>query len=435
MGMANCNKMRTVSFKTLGCKVNQYETQAIREQFLEAGYTETLNGPADFYVINTCTVTANSDSKSRQLIRASHRLNPKATIIVTGCYVERNRADIERTKGVNFIVGNSQKNEIVKIIQSGSCASHLSPHTSRSYQPLRISNFEGHSRAFLKIQDGCNQRCSYCKVRIVRGRSRSRDLDDIVDEAKRLTEAGFKEIVLSGIQIGSYGKDLWGKVGLCEVIERLEVADGIRRIRISSIEPMDIANGLIRKIATSSRLCRHLHIPLQSGDDMVLARMNRGYRARDFKKLIRRIRRTVKDVSITTDIMVGFPGEGEANFARTLKMVREIMPSRVHIFPYSRREGTKAADFWETVPTKEIKNRITRLREIALTPSFTYRKQFRGRKVNILVETKRDPRTGLLCGYTDTYIKVLIEGPDSLMNEIVPVEVTDVGRDYTMGTL
>jgi len=421
--------MKTVAFKTLGCKVNQYETQAIREQFMRAGFREILDGPADIYVINTCTVTAATDSKSRQLIRAFHRLNPEAMIVATGCYVERDRAEVEAIKGVNFIIRNDHKNDIVKIIQE----SRVSSRERNSYLPLRISGFFGHTRAFLKVQDGCNRCCSYCKVRIVRGRSRSRDIDDIVEEAKRLAGAGFKEIVLSGIQLGSYGQGLEEGADLCSLIGRVEPIEGIQRIRLSSIEPMDVTDRLIKIVQSSDRLCRHLHIPLQSGDDSILARMRRGYRARDFEALIRKIRRSVKQVSITTDVMVGFPGEEDLQFRRTLELVRRVIPNRVHIFPYSRREGTEAARLMHTVSPEEIKERVARLKEIALSSSFIYRKQFLGHKVDVLVESKPDQRTKLLCGYTDTYIKILLDGPEGLMNQIVPVEVTEVKRDYTAG--
>ena len=423
--------MKAISFKTLGCKVNQYETQAIREQFLQAGYREIQNEPADIYVINTCTVTATADSKSRQLIRACHRLNPKAIIVVTGCYVERDWEDIEKIEGVDLIIGNHRKSEILKVILQPQSA-EPKPQ-GNSFLPLSIGNFFGHTRAFLKIQDGCNRRCSYCKVRIVRGRSRSRGLDDILEEAKRLAKVGFKEIILCGIQLGSYGVGLEEGFSLLDVIENLEAIDGIKRIRLSSIEPTDITVGLIRKMAGQGKLCRHLHIPLQSGDDEILGRMNRGYCTRDFKELIMRIRGSVSEVSITTDVMVGFPGEEEDNFSRTLEMIRAIMPSRIHIFPYSRREGTKAANFQGTVSPGEIKARVARLKEIALTSSFSYRKKFLGQSFDLLVEAKRDPKTGLLCGYTDTYIKVLIEGSDGLMNQIVKVLFTDIGRDYTIG--
>ena len=434
--------MKAISFKTLGCKVNQYETQAIREQFLQAGYREIQNERADIYVINTCTVTATADSKSRQLIRACHRLNPKAIIVVTGCYVERDWEDIEKIEGVDFIIGNHQKSEILKVILQSQTAKDVGSDPKEvtagrkglTPKRLSISKFFGHTRAFLKIQDGCNRRCSYCKVRIVRGRSRSRGLDDIIEEAKRLAEAGFKEIILCGVQLGSYGVGLEDGFSLSDVIENLEAIDGIKRIRLSSIEPTDITVGLIRRMAGQGKLCRHLHIPLQSGDDEILGRMNRGYCTRDFKELIMRIRGSVSEVSITTDIMVGFPGEKEDSFGRTLEMIRAIMPSRIHIFPYSRREGTKAADFQGTVSPREIKARVARLKEIALTSSFSYRKKFLGQSLDLLVEAKRDPKTGLLCGYTDTYIKVLIEGSDGLMNQIIPVEVTEVERDYTLGS-
>lgn len=401
---------------------------------MRAGFREAPDGPADIYVVNTCTVTAATDSKSRQLIRASHRLNPEAMIVVTGCYVERDRAEIEAIEGANLIVGNDRKAEIAEVVQRSLCDPQSSvPLPQKRYVPLRISDFFGHTRAFLKVQDGCSRCCSYCKVRLVRGRSRSRDIDDVVEEARRLAGAGFKEIVLSGIQLGSYGQGLEEGADLCSLIGRLEPLEGIQRIRLSSIEPMDIQDRLIEKMADQGKLCRHLHIPLQSGDDRILARMRRGYRVRDFEALISRIRRSVKQVSITTDVMVGFPGEEDSCFRRTLELIRRVAPSRVHIFPYSRRDGTESARLVDTVPPEGIKERIARLKQVALSASFAYRKQFSGRRVEVLVESKPNQRTELLCGYTDTYIKVLIEGSEGLMNQIVPVEVTKVERDYTLG--
>ncbi|MDD5568361.1 MAG: MiaB/RimO family radical SAM methylthiotransferase, partial [Candidatus Omnitrophica bacterium] len=312
--------MPTVKFHTLGCKVNQYDTQSIRERFLGRGFKEARGSrKPDFYLINTCTVTAAADQKSRGIIRRCINENPKAKVIVTGCMVKNDSSELSGIKGVELII-------------------------SKSFFSDGISDFSSHTRAFLKIQDGCDNFCSYCKVPLVRGRSRSRLLEDIVEEAGILVKKGFKEIVLTGICLGSYGKDLSMEtskgLNLVAVIEELEKIEGLLRIRLSSIEAGDVTDALIDKLAESNKLCRHLHIPIQSGDDQILRKMRRKYSRKFYINLIKKIKARIPQVAITTDCLVGFPGESEKHFKNTLDLVNRIVPLRVHIFPYSAIKGT-----------------------------------------------------------------------------------------------
>lgn len=422
--------MKRCVLKTLGCKVNQYETQAIRENFFKYGYEEVSDTKgADICIINTCTVTKMSDRKSRHIIRQTIKLNPYAKIVVTGCYAERDQKDIAGIRGVDFIIPNSKKSKILDIIEGKDNGNKALPEKFS----LEISSFKDHSRAFVKIQDGCNNFCSFCKVPYVRGRSSSRKLKPIVEEVKRLVKMGFREIVLTGICLGAYGKDLEGIIDIANVIEAIEELPGRFRLRLSSIEPNMVSGRLIEVMAYSQRLCPHLHIPLQSGDEEILKKMNRNYRVEEYKGLIKRLRDKISEVSLTTDVLVGFPGEKENNFLNTLNFLKEISPSRMHIFPYSLREGTSASCFKNEVPKDKIKARIDILKSLAEVFSLRYREKFVGREVDVLVESKPDKKSGLLTGYTDTYIKVTLEGRESLCGEIVPVKITQLKGNLTFG--
>ncbi len=410
--------MKTVKFYTLGCKVNQYDTQSIREQFERAGFKELENShPADVYVINTCTVTQKADAESLGFIRRARRENPKAKIIVTGCLVELDAKKIRQIKGVNRIIKNKNKN---KILPKGKGIT---------------TYFKGHTRAFLKIQDGCDNFCSYCKVPLVRGASKSRPLTEIVDEAKQLVKNGYKEIVLTGICLGSYGRDLVPRIGLIDVIVVLEKIDGLWRIRLSSIEAGDVSDELIKKMSQSKKLCRHLHIPIQSGDDEILKKMNRKYTHKSYLGLINIIKKAVPGVAITTDVLVGFPGEGENNFQNTVRLVKKIMPLRVHIFPFSSREGTAAANLKDEINPQIIKERIARLKDITEGLSLKYRRQFLGKKIDVLVEGCSKIKPDYLEAYTDNYIKVLIKGDSGLKNKLVCVKLRKVTKDYSLADL
>jgi len=405
------NRPSAIKFYTLGCKANQYDTQSIREKFLNSGFQEINNGKkADVYLINTCTVTHRADSDSLNLIRRAKRENSKAKIIVTGCLTELDSHKIKQISKNITLVKNRDKKNILKCFPAYSLQ-------LTTYSLNGISSFAGHTRAFLKIQDGCDNFCSYCKVPLVRGRSRSRPKEEIISEAKRLVVNGFKEIVLTGICLGAY-RDLVG------LIEKLEKIPGLLRIRLSSIEAGDISDELIEKIAKSDKICRHLHIPIQSGDNEILKKMNRKYSRDDYLNLIKEIKRKIPQIAITTDCLVGFPSESEESFRNTLDLVKKIMPLKVHIFPYSARPTTAAAGFKEKVKIEVIKERIKRLEKLADSCSLQYRKKFSGKIMPVLIEGQVKNKLDFWQGYTDNYIKVILKSRADLKNCIQSIRLT-----------
>ncbi len=421
--------MQTVRLITLGCKVNQYETQVIRENLLKAGFKESeKNLPADIYVINTCTVTHKADQESLYYINRSQRLNPKAKIIVTGCLTELDKRIISRQKGIDLIVKNKDKYRIAELLKG-----------SGRNNESNITGFYKHTRAFLKIQDGCDNYCSYCKVPLVRGASRSRPLNEIVDEAEVLVKNGFKEIVLTGICLGSYGKDLGtcltgrqeGRgIDLVSVIDELEKIKGLLRIRLSSIEAGDVTDELINRMAKSEKICRHLHIPIQSGDDKILKAMNRKYTCQDYLGLIRKIKKSIPKIAITTDVLVGFPGEKEDNFQNTVDLVKKIKPLKVHIFPYSERKATSAYDLKDKIPSNIIRDRMICLETTANKWALEFQKQFLNKKMEVLIEGMIKDKSGFWQGYTDNYLKVSVYSDRDIHNCILPVKLKYIDRDY-----
>ena len=426
--------MKTVKFYTLGCKVNQYDTQSIREGFLDAGFNEIDNGSgADIYIINTCTVTQRADSESLSLIRKARRQNPKAKIIVTGCLAELDKDKIKEQGGVSLIVRNRDKGRITELLKYKNKPSEINGHNE--INDKGITNFSGHTRAFLKIQDGCDNFCSYCKVPFVRGPSRSKPLKAIIKEARKLAENNFKEIVLSGICLGAYGKDFPDRVNLTEVIGELENIEGLLRIRLSSIEAGDVSEELIKKMAESEKLCPHLHIPIQSGDSGILKKMNRRYTRKDYINLIGKIRKGIPGIAITTDVLVGFPGETENNFRDTLSLIKEIQPLKTHIFPYSKRDGTAAADFKESIHPAIIKERIDILRYAARSCALEYKRQFLNKKMQVLVEGRARDNKALWEGYSGNYIKVMISSRLNLKNRLITVKFKKIVKDSILGIL
>ncbi len=379
----------------------------MREQFASVGWQE-VKEKGDVYLINTCSVTATADRKSRHLINSALKLNPKPRIIVIGCGASNRFSGIEKIKGINF------KDRIIQ----------------EKNLPQTISSFKGHNRAFIKIQNGCDNSCSFCIIPYLRGRSRSRDLKQIVVEAKQLANNRFKEIILSGVNLGAYGKDIG--TNLIDLIEKLERIKGIERIRLSSLNPQDIGQDLITKFKNSEKLCPHLHLSLQSGDDAILKRMNRPYTSSDFLNLIERIRKIDSSFSFTTDVLAGFPGEGEKEFLNTVKLVEKVGFTRTHIFSYSPREGTKAADFPLRISSLEIKKRVNLLKEITAESSYNYRRKFLNQDVKVLVEEKKD-KDGYLKGYTERYVKVLLKGNDELKNKLISVKINKVDLERTLG--
>lgn len=431
--------MKTCAFYTLGCKVNQYETQSIREDFARAGYNERdFNQSCDVCVINTCTVTEKADKESRRLIRKARRQNPKAKIVVTGCYAELDYDEISAAAGVSFIIKNKDKDKITNIINSKKPAPRLP--SAGEYRERGISGFKDRTRAFLKIQDGCNNFCSYCKVPLVRGRSRSRDEKAIMAEAKGLLKKGFKEIVLTGICLGAWGEEYSPKKSIKDLLGKLTAIKGGFRIRLSSIEPKYVDNGLLGAIRSSPKICKHLHIPLQSGDDKILMMMNRPYTFAEYVKIIQNARRKARGIAVTTDILIGFPSESGKNFQNTRKLIAKIRPSRLHIFPYSKREGTAASKLPGEVPKNIAAGRMKVMKAMAEQYSREFRKKFKGRIVNALIEAERDKKTGLLKGYDDKYINVLVSGTlgkknEKYMSRIIPVRIQKVDKELTFASL
>ncbi|MBM3245839.1 MAG: tRNA (N(6)-L-threonylcarbamoyladenosine(37)-C(2))-methylthiotransferase MtaB [Candidatus Omnitrophica bacterium] len=419
---SNCERGRTVKFYTVGCKVNQYETQSIKEQFAKRGFQEAEdNRPCDIYLVNTCTVTHKADRDSRRFIHKAIRDNPESLVIVTGCYVELDGDKIAKIPGVAHVVKNKDKHRITGLLSNDNQDNELGE--------TGITGFREHSRAFLKIQDGCDNRCSYCRVPLARGASRSRPLNDIRREAKILAENGFKEIVLAGICLGTYGRDLKPQVNLVDAIEAIENIEELRRIRLSSIEAGNISDRLINKMAQSKKLCRHLHIPIQSGDDAILARMNRRYSRAGYLDLINKIKSAISGIAITTDIIVGFPGEKEENFQNTISLIKEILPLRVHIFPYSPRPNTTAVNLKDRVNLDTIKNRVLALQDAANNCSQAYMEQFLGQDMDVLVEERLKESSKFWQGHTHNYIKVRIESSQALKNLIITARLKKISGD------
>ena len=405
----NGERSRNIKFFTLGCKANQYDTQSIRERFLSKGFQEAQIGrQPDYFLVNTCTVTSGADQKSRNIIRRCIQATPQAQVIVTGCLAEKDWSQLKKIKGISLIV-------------------------KKSFFPERISSFSQHTRAFLKIQDGCSNFCTYCKVALVRGDERSKKLKQILQEARQLVACGYKEIVLTGICLGAYGRSSGVKVTLVDVIGCLEKIKGLSRIRLSSIEAGDVSSGLIKYMQRSKKLCRHLHIPIQSGDDHILKLMNRKYSRTKYENLIVGLKANVCGISITTDCLIGFPGETEDNFQNTVDLVKKIMPLKVHIFPYSSRPLTKAAKFKGLVNPKTIRLRCDKLAGVAKECRKKFMQEFLGRNTQVLIEDVVKDNPSFLEGLTNNYLKVRLPFKPNLKNVIVRARLKNIQQDSFIG--
>lgn len=401
--------MRKIAFYTLGCKVNQYETEAMRELFEKNGdVIVESDQEADVYVINTCTVTNVGDKKSRQFIRKSKRMNPNALIAVVGCYSQIAPDEIKNIEGVNLVLGTNDRNQIVELL-NGVSVNEQKAHVAnimdiREFEEMTVDKIEGKTRAFLKIQEGCNQYCSYCIIPYARGPIRSRDPQNVIDEVKRLVKNGFSEIVLTGIHVASYGKDL-DNVSLLELIKRVHDVEGLKRIRLSSAEPNMLRDDFIRILSKLPKVCPHFHISLQSGSDATLKRMNRKYTTSEYKEIVRNLRTYLPKASITTDIIVGFPGETNEEFEETCAFVKDIGFSQVHVFKYSPREGTPAAKMKEQVDGLVKNSRSNTLMDIAGEMQLKYIKSQMGQRMCFIVE-RIDSKKQTVEGLTPNYLRV-----------------------------
>ncbi len=409
--------MKTVAFATLGCKLNQYETELIREHFEKAGYRVVpFTEQADLYLVNTCTVTGRADRQSRNLLRRAARLSPTSQIIATGCYAGVAPEELRILHPRITVVDNARK---IGYIQN-----------LLNVKLNQISKFDDHTRAFIKVVDGCDRFCNYCVVPYARATVESRPISAIEKEVGQLVKTRYKEIILTGINIGRYGADIGHS--LCELLRRLEQVDGLERLRLSSIEPQDVTDELIHLMSESSRLCHHLHIPLQSGDDKILCAMGRRYTSGDYRALVEKVVATIPDIGLGTDLIAGFPGEKDPQFDNTYLMIEELPLSYLHVFRYSPRRQTKAAQFPDRVDEEVKKERSQVLIDLGKEKSYQFRRRFLGETLHVLVESRRN-RQGLLRGLSGNYLKVLFEGPDSPYNQLVELEITRVTPSETYG--
>ena len=426
---------RTVAFHTLGCKVNQYDTQAMRERFEEAGFrTVDFEDRADVYVVNTCTVTGTGDKKSMQTIRRCHRNNPDAAIVVTGCLAQR-AADELKLPGVRLVLGTQRRGEVVQLLAQAleqDCAL-IAVETLRQapFEHLTVHAHEGHTRATMKIQEGCDRWCTYCIIPSVRGPIRSRPLDEIRAEAQSLAAAGFKEVVLTGIHLTSYGREQHGAITLLDAIRAVHEVEGIERIRLGSLEPVIVTGAFVQGIAAMPKVCHQFHLALQSGSDTVLARMRRRYTSGEFLAACAMLRGAFEDCALTTDVMTGFPGETEEEFAQTVDTCQRAGFARMHVFPYSEREGTKAAAMEGSVPRHIREERARQLIAVGKELERAALEGRIGKTDEVLIEEIDAQGRGT--GYTGGYMRVHVQGAQP--GEIVRVRITGIENDELSGEI
>ena len=432
--------MKKVAFYTLGCKVNQYETEAMLEMFKKDGYTQVESEEfADVYVINTCTVTHMSDRKSRQYIRRMKKKNPDAIIAVVGCYSQVSPEEILEIEEVNLVMGTNERRQIVEEIKKLDASKKASTVDDimkvRAFEEIEINQTNGRTRAFMKIQDGCDRFCTYCIIPYARGgRVRSRDLESVINEANKLANNGYKEIVLTGIHVASYGKDVKdADTNLLTVIKAIDKIEGVERIRLSSVEPLLMTDEFIDTVAKMPKVCPHFHLSLQSGCDETLKRMNRRYTTKEYKDIVDKLRQKMPNVAITTDVIVGFPGETNNEFSQTYEFLRDIELSQMHVFKYSPRKGTPAADMENQIDPQMKQMRSDKL--IALNKqNFTnFAKKFEGQEFNVLFE--QNIGENKYEGLTPNYIRVIVESEEDIQGKILKTKINYVKDEYVEGIL
>jgi len=441
--------MKKFIIKTLGCKVNQYESEAIAQYLKESGLMESNSGPAingedtKFYIVNTCAVTQKASMQSRQAVRQAIRSNPNARIIVTGCYAQTEPDEIKKIKGVHYIIGHSDKYKIPEMIISEKKKDLPYPKTicrdicnEHNFKQVPVITYGNRTRPFLKIQDGCNSFCTYCIVPYARGRSRSMPSESVLVNIKKLKEAGYYEVVLSGIHLGCYGLDLSPETSLFLLLSRIHESQAINRIRLSSIEPLELNEDIIKLVAKPGSVCHHFHIPLQSGDDLILKRMHRPYTSSFFRELVRTIHELIPDVGIGVDTLIGFPGETDEAFGNTYSLIAELPVSYLHVFPFSHRQKTKASQYPDKVPSSIIKARCQKMRELGNLKKIEFYRKMIDRKVEVLIEEKSNYSTGFLKGITSNYVPVFVSGKDDLKNTIVNVRIEKLNSNNSVfGTI
>ena len=434
--MNNLNKKKA-ALHNLGCKVNAYETEAMRQMLEHAGYEIVdFTEIADVYVVNTCSVTNIADRKSRQMLHRAKKLNPDAIVVAAGCYVQTKTGDKTDGLGADIIIGNNKKQDLIKAIRTyeasqgtdGPLIDILEINHRQPYEELNMTNTAEHTRAFVKVQDGCNQFCSYCIIPYARGRVRSRGLCDVLDEVRTLAANGYKEVVLSGIHLSSYGMD--NEETLLHLIEETAKIEGIERIRLGSLEPGIVTEEFVRALSGIEKICPHFHLSLQSGCDATLKRMNRKYSTAEYEAGCALLRQYFEHPAITTDVIVGFPGETEEEFLQTKEFLRKIRFYEMHIFKYSKREGTKAAVMPNQVPEPVKSERSAQLISLAHEMSEEFREYYVGKDVEVLMEEPIETDGGrYFAGHTKEYVKMALETEKNLANSCVKGKVWGKGND------
>ena len=440
----NKNKFN-VTVTTLGCKVNQFDSESIYAELQNICPKNSSGSEAiDICIINTCTVTQKASMQSRQAIRKAIRNNPHAIIIATGCYAQSEPLELKKIEGLDYIIANSDKHRIAQIIvDSNKCEKHspaLIVHKNirdqKNIPKTIVPLIKSRTRPFIKIQDGCDNFCSYCIVPYTRGSSRSLPPEEVFNIISNLPAVKRQEIVLTGINLGKYGRDLSPPCSLLALIKRLHDTDMVKRIRLSSIEPVELTDDLINFTATSDRICHHFHIPLQSGDKHILKKMNRSYDPTLFEKLIKKIHHTIPAAAIGIDILVGFPGETEDAFRNTYALLASLPITYLHVFPFSSRPGTKASTYPDHVPPHIIKERRNKFLSLGRKKKTDFYTQMIGKILDVVIEEKRDAASGQLTGVSSNYVRVLIDGDNSLKNKILPCCIKKIlNKDAVYGEL
>ena len=431
-----------VAFATLGCRVNVYESEAMTEKFIREGYEVVdFSEKADVYVINTCSVTNMGDKKSRQIIGRARRQNSEAIIAAVGCYSQIAPKEVSSIEGVDVVLGTRNKGDIVYFVNKAKEERKPQIEVSgvlknKKFENLKIEDYREKTRAFLKIQDGCNRFCTYCLIPYTRGAVCSKDFKVVLNEIKQLAEHGFKEIILSGIHTASYGLDLEGNVTLISLLEEIENIDGIERVRIGSIEPAFFTPEVVEKIKNMKKLCPQFHLSLQSGCTSTLKRMNRRYTADEYEEIVKVLRDNLKDVSITTDVIVGFPGETEEEFNETYEFLKRNKLTKTHIFKFSPRTGTKAHDMENQIDGKIKEERSKKLIALNKINEREFTKSLVGRTMDVLIEQEFKGEEGIYEGYTRNYVKVHVKGiSEKEIGKIINVKILEEKGDYSIGNV
>ncbi len=431
---------KTVGFMTLGCKVNQYESEAVSTIFEDSGYSIVdFDEVADVYVINTCTVTNLSDRKSRQAIRKAKKQNADSIIVVMGCYAQTSSGEVAEIDGVNLVIGTKDRNRIIEFIsriEAGECRINAVDNimTTSIFEDLKLNTYKERTRAYIKIQEGCSQFCSYCIIPYARGPVRSRKPEDILEEVKTLANNGFLEIVLTGIHIASYGRDL-KTIDLLGLIKQIHQVEGIKRIRLGSVEPRTISEQFVEAAKQLPKLCPHYHLSLQSGCDETLKAMNRKYTSEDYMKCVNLLKDNIKDVSLTTDLMVGFPGETDENFEQSLSFAKRVAFLKIHVFKYSPRKGTPAATMQNQIPPSVKDERSERMLKLSDSLEKQYMSQYLGKTVEVIFEQQVNGQKDLYEGLTANYMRVVAMCKEDIKGKMLNVNIKSLEGTHFLGNI